>query len=305
MHKNKINNKLYIGQTKYNQNPNKRWRNGEGYKRCTHFYNAIQKYGWDNFEHEILYDNLTLEEANQLEEKLIAEYDTMNPDKGYNLKSGGENNLLSEKSKRKISEAFKGENHPLWNKHHSEETKKKISKAHKGKKIKPFTKEHKEKIRNALKGKSFSEEHKENLRKNHANFKGKNHPKFGKHLSDETKRKIGEKNKGKILSEETRQKISEKLKGENHPLYGKHHSEETRNKISESNKGKNITEEHKNKIIEANRKQIYCIDLDKIFNSITEASKELEIDASSITRCCQGKYKQIKGYHFKYMKEKE
>ena len=64
---------------------------------------------------------------------------------------------------------------------------------------------------------------------------------------------------------------------------------------------KNITEEHKNKIIEANRKQIYCIDLDKIFNSITEASKELEIDASSITRCCQGKYKQIKGYHFKYL----
>lgn len=99
-HTNKINGKKYIGQTK--QKPENRWVNGKGYKNCTYFYNAIQKYGWDNFEHKILYDNLTLEEANQLEKELIAKYDTMNPEKGYNLRTGGKNSLLSEESKKKI-----------------------------------------------------------------------------------------------------------------------------------------------------------------------------------------------------------
>lgn len=44
-------------------------------------------------------------------------------------------------------------------------------------------------------------------------------------------------NKGKHLSEETRKKLSEATKGKNNPLYGKHRSEETRKKISEACKG--------------------------------------------------------------------
>ena len=47
-HKNKINGKVYIGITM--QDPERRWRHGEGYKSSPHFYAAIQKYGWDNFE---------------------------------------------------------------------------------------------------------------------------------------------------------------------------------------------------------------------------------------------------------------
>lgn len=43
MHKNKINKKVYIGQTI--QEPKDRWKNGAGYKTCTKFYNAIKKYG--------------------------------------------------------------------------------------------------------------------------------------------------------------------------------------------------------------------------------------------------------------------
>ena len=70
MHKNKINGKVYIGQTC--QNPIKRWDNGRGYETSSRFYNAILKYGWDNFDHIILYSNLSLEEANIIEEKLIA-----------------------------------------------------------------------------------------------------------------------------------------------------------------------------------------------------------------------------------------
>ena len=67
---------------------------------------------------------------------------------------------------------------------------------------------------------------------------GEKHPLFGKHLSEETRRKLSEAMKGRTLSEEHRRKISESMKGKNHPLYGKHHSEDTRRKISESMKGK-------------------------------------------------------------------
>lgn len=57
-HKNKINGKIYIGITK--QSPEKRWGiNGCNYKTSPHFYSAIKKYGWGNFEHNILFVGLT------------------------------------------------------------------------------------------------------------------------------------------------------------------------------------------------------------------------------------------------------
>ena len=71
IHTNKINGKRYVGQTINGNNINKRWSNGLGYKTCTAFYRAIQKYGWDSFEHEIVASNLTKEEANNFEIILI------------------------------------------------------------------------------------------------------------------------------------------------------------------------------------------------------------------------------------------
>ena len=81
VHINKINEKKYVGQTVNGDNPNKRWKDGEGYKTQSYFYKAIQKYGWDNFDHEVVASNLTLDEANNFEELLIKELDTMNPEK--------------------------------------------------------------------------------------------------------------------------------------------------------------------------------------------------------------------------------
>lgn len=105
-HKNKINKKIYIGIT--GQKPERRWRNGQGYKTSTYFYNAIQKYGWNNFEHIILQFNLTQQEAEQKEKYYIQKYNTLNDIYGYNIKKGGKlNQGLSKQGRKKISQSSK------------------------------------------------------------------------------------------------------------------------------------------------------------------------------------------------------
>lgn len=109
MHKNIINGKIYIGQT---NNIEKRWEyNGVHYHYSSYFYNALIKYGWDNFEHIILKSNLTEEEANYWEDYYIKYYDALNRNKGYNLKTGGDNYHWSQEIKEKI----KNSNKKTWN----------------------------------------------------------------------------------------------------------------------------------------------------------------------------------------------
>lgn len=79
--------KVYIGITK--RKPEKRWNGGHGYESNRYFYRAIQKYGWENFTHEIVADGLNQEDASEMERKLIAEYDSTNPVVGYNIEAGG------------------------------------------------------------------------------------------------------------------------------------------------------------------------------------------------------------------------
>ncbi len=55
----------------------------------TYFANAIRKYGKHAFSHEVLEVCHTVDSANAAEKHWIAKYDTMNPEKGFNLKSGG------------------------------------------------------------------------------------------------------------------------------------------------------------------------------------------------------------------------
>ena len=99
-HLNKTNGKRYIGQTK--QSINKRWgKNGSEYlkKSNDHFINAIKKYGWDGFEHIILYTNLSKDEANEKEIEMIALFNSDNPNFGYNKTKGGNNNTLTKEQK--------------------------------------------------------------------------------------------------------------------------------------------------------------------------------------------------------------
>lgn len=86
-HTNLINQKVYIGIT--SDNPNSRWKNGRGYKNQPYFWSAITKYGWENFKHEILFDNLSEEEACQKEIELISFYNTRDKEFGYNISLGG------------------------------------------------------------------------------------------------------------------------------------------------------------------------------------------------------------------------
>lgn len=109
------NNKKYIGITC--KKPNARWENGHGYseKGQPVIYHAIQKYGWENVEHLILFENLTLEEAKEKEKELICQYKTnchvYGTKYGYNMTDGGEGtkgHKCSIEAKEKMSKAKLG-----------------------------------------------------------------------------------------------------------------------------------------------------------------------------------------------------
>ena len=92
MHTNKINNKKYIGITGQDRYWD-RWRSdGSGYKTQV-FGRAIEKYGWDNFDHKILKEVETESEACELEQYYIQKYKSNNKDFGYNISMGGEGTL--------------------------------------------------------------------------------------------------------------------------------------------------------------------------------------------------------------------
>lgn len=143
--------------------PERRWNNGYGYKRQPYFMNAIRKYGWDNFKHEILFIGLDKEEAERKEIELIAQCRSDEKAHGYNVEHGGNSSgKMSEETKRKISKSLKGRHTdvaPWLGKHHTAETKRKLSEMHKGSK----------------------------------------NPMYGKHASEETRRKMSEAQKrGKL-----------------------------------------------------------------------------------------------------------
>lgn len=152
-------NKAYIGITC--QKPNERWGlNGSEYCRGTQrrFQKAIEKYGWNNFEHIIWADGLTEEEANHMEILLIALFRTncrryQDPEYGYNMTDGGggmSGHQDSEETKVKKSIASKN----MWQ---VDGFREKMIKIHTGRKHQPCSQEVKDKISESLKGKLAKE----------------------------------------------------------------------------------------------------------------------------------------------------
>jgi group I intron endonuclease len=186
---NKINGKIYIG---FATNPKTRWRNhkrdakkGLGYA----FAAGIKKYGWDNFEFEVICCGKNKRSMLEyVEPALIEQYHSSVYQNGYNIlrrptlapcgTSGKANKgrKLSEETKKKMSIARKG-----WKP--SFETKQKMSISQKGHFV---TDSAKIKIRAA---------------------------RVGQHPSDETKIKMSEVHKGFHHSEETKKKMSAAHKG--------------------------------------------------------------------------------------------
>ena len=261
-------NKRYVGITSIN--PKRRWRKGgSGYKKQPLFWNAIKKYGWDNFRHEIVLQNETFEYACAVEKCLIKHYKTRNKDYGYNDTEGGE--------------GVKG-----WIP--SDEWRKKQSDIKTGK---PMPEHVKQILREVNTGRVVSEETRRKISENHADFSGEKHPQYGTHRSEETKQKLRNANKGKRT-------------GENSPLYGKHRSEETKEKLCIAHTGTTQSNETKAKISrwqqehpQESEKQVMCIETGKVYRSINAAERELGI--YHIGDCCRGKQKSAGGLHFKFI----
>lgn len=149
-----------------------RWDNGNGYKNCYAFYNAILKYGWNTIEHHIVASGLSEAMAKKLEIHLISFFKACK--RSYNITNGGDGHLgyiPSEETRRKLGNGRRG-------KHMSEEQKLKLSKAFKGRKAHP----------NTIKA----------IIRTHT----------GKVVSEETRKKLRECNLGKHHTKETKEKLS-------------------------------------------------------------------------------------------------
>lgn len=101
--------KVYIGITK--NDINTRWKNGKGYMNQNYFFNAIIKYGWINFKHEVLFSNLSQERAEKLEIELIRHYRELGI--SYNIADGGKICNQSEAERLRSSLTMK----KIWAEH--------------------------------------------------------------------------------------------------------------------------------------------------------------------------------------------
>ena len=292
------NGKIYIGQTC--REPNIRWSNGNGYRHQV-FFNAIQKYGWDNIKHEIVASGLSKEEANQKEIELISYYDSTNPEKGYNIALGGTSTLgvkCSEETKQKISKARKGQKH-------SKEIIQKIIESRKGY---SHSKETREKIGEANRKRIWSDESKEKLKR--ANI--------GKKLSEEHKQKIGDyfrlysPNKKPVVCVETnvvyeslndaerktgilRRGIGMVCSGDRPTAGGYHWCF-----LDEYNKNTYVLREPKT----SNKpNKVVCLETGIVYNSFGDAERQTGTNRIGIGKVCKKERKTAGGYHWMFYDE--
>jgi len=232
---NVVNQKIYIGGSRaiYNRWTGHKCTLRKSQHRNEHLQRAWSKYGEQNFKFQIILE-CTAEEINKEETRLIQEHQTLNRNYGYNIDAGGDSHNQSEETKEKIRKSTTGRKH-------TKESKRKMSEIRKGI---SFSKEHCDSISRAKTGKGnhnygkhFSEEHRKKISKAH----------LGKLASEETRLKLSEAKTGTKASEETRNKISR-------ALLGTIRSEETKSKISKTRKGMRRSEESNKKQSETKRK---------------------------------------------------
>lgn len=219
---NKINGKIYIGQTKKDVSR----RIATHIKNNKHYVQkALNKYGLESFVISVIDEARTQESLDEKEKYWIKFYNCRAP-KGYNCTDGGDGvrgYKFTEKDIEKNRQSHLG-------KKASEETKQRMSIAQKGKRI---SEEHKKRLSEFRKGTHPTEATRKKLSESH---KGKQ-PKLGTHPSEETLIKM----RNRRMTESQKQHLRE-------INTGKHHSEETRRKMSEAQKGKVLSMERRDKI---------------------------------------------------------
>lgn len=208
--KNKITNKVYIGQTTLSLEKRKNRHKTLSLKPNTHFHRSIAKYGYENFKWFVLEElkEGTQQDLNNLEIKYIEEHKSVK--NGYNMTYGGFGGKLSKEVCKKIGDMNRGKPSKYKGIPRTKEVKLKIKLSSLGKNTGSLSEEHKEKIGNANKGHS---------------------------VSISTKNKISLANKGRNLgplSLDHKKKISKKLKGKKKPKRTKEHCIN----ISKAKKGK-------------------------------------------------------------------
>ena len=260
----------YVGMTC--KDPKNRWEKGNGYRNQKYFYLAIQKYGWDNIQHDILFSALTKEEAEQKERELIAFYNSADRRYGYNIDLGGKSKgRCSDETKKLISQIQKGRKQ-------SQETIQKRIKSRSGYR---HSAETIEKIRQANKGRKFTAEQ---INKMKANRK----PMV---FTDETRRKISEGIKAS-WTPERRKYMSEISKGRKGPTW----SEEQIQWFKINNRGE----------MSVLSKKVGQYDLQgnliRTFGSAREAGRN-GFHASGVSAACRGEKHTHHGFIWKYMEE--
>lgn len=245
--------------------------------------NLIDLYAREHFEAHRL---LALENPDN--NKLVAAWWMMSHSNGNDNQKWYE--LTSEEyeeARIAFVNSVSGENHPMFGKHLSVETKRKISEAHKGQR---HSEEARRKMSEAHKGennhnygKPMSNEQKRKLSEL---FKGTmcgiDNPFYGRCHSEEAKH---------IMSEIAKERLQNP---KNHPNYGKHLSDETRRKISESCRGSKGPQARKVDQYDLNGNFI------RTWDYIKQAASELNISVSSISECCSEKYKRKTAGGFKW-----
>lgn len=219
---NKITTQIYIGKTVRSLNKRKTEHlhaMKKGYSN--HLYNAMRKYGWENFSWRAIDTCETKKDLLDLESVYIDMFGSFFKGLGYNMTQGGDGGF----------QYLKAENHPWFGRHHTEESKRKIAEAQKG-------------------PKAYN---------------------WRKHLSEDHKQRLKESRVGST------------------------HSIETKSKMSRSRLGK-----YKGKDNPA-AKSIRCIETQEVFSTVRDAANKYALWDSNLAKCCRGKIQTTGGRHWEYV----
>lgn len=260
---NKINGKVYIGRTCQSLSE-RACGSGSGYRRCTYFWRAIQKYGWENFEGEVIEEGLNDSEATQRELFWMEKYQSRDRDKGYNISDSSL--YISDECRKKHCEQTSGVNNPMWHYQYTEEQRERMRQASLGEKNPFYGKHHTEETKRII-----SEKKKEY-------YKAHSGTRLGQKVSKESREKMSKSRKGKYC-------------GKDSPRYGIKHTEESKRKMSEHKKGQ----------IAWNRIKVRCVETGRVFESAGIAGREMHLDNSAILKCCKDPKKTCGGYHWEYV----